>query len=77
MTTTSTTTIKPSTSGTANDGNNATGITKRTRAELARDQLVKLGWQPVLRTLGGRNPLHEQKTHGLACCHERRPPLHS
>lgn len=44
-----------------NMGNNATGITKRTRAEQARDQLRQLGWDVRLMTRGGRNPEHEAK----------------
>ena len=44
-----------------NMGNQATGITKRTRAEQARDQLNKLGWKVRLMTLGGRNPEHGKK----------------
>jgi len=44
-----------------NSGNIATGITKYTRAELAKDQLEKLGWRVSLMTTGKSNPMHEQK----------------
>jgi hypothetical protein len=42
-------------------GNNATGITKKTRAELFRDRLKAQGWTVYLMTTGGSNPLHEKK----------------
>lgn len=44
-----------------NSGNVQTGITKRTRAEMARDQLTKLGWSVQLMTYGGSNPRHNDK----------------
>lgn len=44
-----------------NSGNNATGITRATRAEQVRQQLLDLGWRPRLMTVGGSNPLHELK----------------
>jgi len=44
-----------------NSGNNATGLTKLTRAEQAQKQLNALGWQVSLKTVGGRNPQHHAK----------------
>jgi hypothetical protein len=44
-----------------NSGNINTGVTKYTRAELAKAQLEKAGWQVILMTIGGRNPRHEKK----------------
>lgn len=44
-----------------NTGNNETGITKYTRAMLAKRQLDKLGWEVQLMTVGGRNPDHDKK----------------
>jgi hypothetical protein len=42
-------------------GNHRTGITKLTRAQLAQKQLADLGWRVRLLTIGGSNPLHEEK----------------
>lgn len=42
-------------------GNNNTGISKQTRAQLAQTQLNKLGWKVHLMTVGGSNPRHDQK----------------
>ncbi len=43
-------------------GNNETGFTKRNRAEMARDQLTKLGWRVETRIHNKRtNPMHEKK----------------
>lgn len=44
-----------------NMGNNDTGITKYTRAQMARKQLSALGWNVQLMTRGGRNPEHGRK----------------
>lgn len=44
-----------------NTGNVRTGITKRTRAEMARDFLNKRGWNVQLMTRGGANPEHDRK----------------
>lgn len=44
-----------------NSGNIQTGITKRTRAQMAKQQLEALGWTVRLMTLGGRNPEHAAK----------------
>jgi len=44
-----------------NTGNNDTGITKLTRAQMAKKQLKAAGWKVRLMTLGGRNPLHGSK----------------
>ena len=44
-----------------NTGNVKTGITKQTRAQLARKQLTQLGWNVHLMTLGGSNIDHEIK----------------
>lgn len=42
-------------------GNNNTGISKQTRAQLAQSQLMKLGWKVHLMTVGGSNPRHDAK----------------
>lgn len=44
-----------------NTGNNKTGITKRSRAQLARKQLESYGWKVHLMTLGGANVRHDLK----------------
>ena len=44
-----------------NSGNNETGITKFTRAQLAKKQLESYGWIVTLKTIGGRNPEHGKK----------------
>ena len=44
-----------------NSGNVQNGIDKRTRAEMARDQLRKHGWNVQLMTVGGKNPAHDAK----------------
>lgn len=44
-----------------NTGNVHTGITKLTRAQMAKQQLEKLGWSVRLMTVGGRNPYHGKK----------------
>lgn len=44
-----------------NTGNVKTGITRRTRAQLAQQQLANLGWKVSLMTIGGANPNHEMK----------------
>lgn len=44
-----------------NTGNNQTGITKLTRAELAQQQLQKAGWKVRLMTRGGTNERHAKK----------------
>ena len=44
-----------------NSGNASTGITKQTRAQLAAEQLAKLGWNVQRKTLGGSNPQHYKK----------------
>ena len=44
-----------------NSGNNRTGITKLTRAQLAVQQLQTKGWEVRIMTIGGSNPLHEDK----------------
>lgn len=42
-----------------NQGNQATGITKETRAQRAAAQLRSLGWKVRMMTIGGSNPRHE------------------
>jgi len=44
-----------------NTGNNKTGITVLTRAELAKKQLEAAGWNVRLMTDGGTNPHHDKK----------------
>ncbi len=44
-----------------NSGNHETGIIPLTRAEKARDQLVAMGWNPILYTTGGSNISHHAK----------------
>jgi hypothetical protein len=60
-----------------NTGNIHTGVTKRKRAEIARDYLIKRGWKVRLMTIGGRNPLHDEKylvwTYMLRGNHPRLP----
>ncbi len=44
-----------------NTGNVHTGVTKYTRAQMAKKQLESKGWTVRLMTLGGRNPEHGSK----------------
>ena len=44
-----------------NTGNVKTGVTRRTRAQLALKQLKSKGWKVITMTVGGANPQHEAK----------------
>jgi len=44
-----------------NTGNVHTGVTRKKRAEMARDFLRAKGWKVHLMTLGGKNPQHDEK----------------
>lgn len=62
-----------------NTGNNRTGNTRATRAEQARAQLSKLGWNVHLMTTGQVNPMHDSKHQLFTMLHrenDRRLPRH-
>lgn len=44
-----------------NTGNVHTGVTRKKRSEMARDYLNARGWNVILKTVGGRNPHHDEK----------------